>query len=254
MNGQQWFGTLARSASHPTAARPGSVWVYASVASIGVAIHAGFALAGTRAAPVDDWLYCSLFFLAFVACADRGRRDGGGPWVLGAVGVLVWGSAEIVFRAATPNSLTLYPAATQAMLFVAFQIDHRTEEDYAFWLYFFGMLDFWGALSSMSSDSEPRKIGYCALNLGFVVLSVLLRRRVFLVFGALGVNAYLVHLAWRVFEKSMVFPFVLTLLGLAIISAAVYYQRNRAAIELRIEGWVPLWLRELLPPARMAAR
>jgi len=141
-----------------------------------------------------------------------------------------------------------------AMLFVAFQVDHRTEEDYAFWLYFFGMLAFWGALSSMRSDSELRKIGYCALNLGFVVLSVLLRRRVFLVFGALGVNAYLVHLAWRVFEKSMIFPFVLTLLGLAIITAAVYYQRHRAAIELRIEGWVPLWLRDLLPPARMAAR
>jgi diguanylate cyclase (GGDEF)-like protein len=124
--GQQWLGTLARSASHPTAARPGSVWAYASVASIGVAIHGGFALAGTRSAPVDDWLYCGLFFLAAASCADRGRRDGGGPWILAAVGVLVWGSAEIVFRAATPNSLTLYPPATQAMLFVAFTLAYTT--------------------------------------------------------------------------------------------------------------------------------
>src|SRR5216684_7341 len=30
-----------------------------------------------------------------------------------------------------------------ALLFVAFQVDHRTEEDYAFWLYFFGMIAFW---------------------------------------------------------------------------------------------------------------
>jgi len=141
-----------------------------------------------------------------------------------------------------------------ALLFVAFQVDHRTEEDYAFWLYFFGMIAFWGAITSMQSDRELSKLLYCAMNLGFVVLSVLLRRRVFLVFGAIGVNAYLGHLAWRVFEHSLIFPFVLTLLGLGIITAAVYYQRHRAAIELRIEGWVPLWVRDLLPPARPAAR
>lgn len=141
-----------------------------------------------------------------------------------------------------------------AMMFVAFLVDHRTEEDYAFWLYLFGMLSFWGGISSMQSDRELSKLLYCAMNLGFVVLSVPLRRRVFLVFGALGVNAYLVHLAWRVFENSMMFPFVLTLLGLAIIAAAVHYQRHRAAIELRIESWVPLWVRDLLPPARQAAR
>jgi len=141
-----------------------------------------------------------------------------------------------------------------AMLFVAFQVDHRTEEDYGFWLYFFGMVSFWGAISSMQSDRELSKVLYCAMNLGFVVLSVLLRRRVFLVFGAIGVNVYLGHLAWRVFERSMLFPFTLTLLGLGIIAAAVYYQRHRAAIELRIESWVPLWVRDLLPPARLAAR
>jgi hypothetical protein len=140
------------------------------------------------------------------------------------------------------------------MAFVAFQVDHRTEEDYAFWLYFFGVISFWTAVTSMQSNSELNKLLYCAMNLGFVVLSVLLRRRVFLVFGALGVNLYLGHLAWRVFEHSMIFPFVLTLLGLGIIAATVYYQRRRAAIELRIESWIPLWVRDLLPPARMAAR
>jgi hypothetical protein len=141
-----------------------------------------------------------------------------------------------------------------AMMFVAFQVDHRTEEDYAFWLYIFGMITFWGAITSMQSHGELSKLLYCAMNVGFVVLSVLLRRRVFLVFGAIGVNAYLGHLAWRVFAHSLIFPFVLTLLGLGIIAAAVYYQRHRAAIELRIEGWVPLWVRDLLPPARVAVR
>jgi hypothetical protein len=141
-----------------------------------------------------------------------------------------------------------------ASMFAAFQVDHRTEEDYAFWLYFFGMVSFWGAITSMQSGHELSKLLYCAMNLGFVVLSVLLRRRVFLVFGSIGVNLYLGHLAWRVFERSMLFPFALTLLGLGIITAAVYYQRHRVAIELRIESWIPLWVRDLLPPARLAAR
>jgi hypothetical protein len=141
-----------------------------------------------------------------------------------------------------------------ALLFVAFLVDHRTEEDYAFWLYFFGLIAFWSAITSLQSDRELNKLLYCAMNVGLVVLSVLLRRRVFLVFGALGVNLYLGHLAWRVFEHSMIFPFALTLLGLGIIAAAVHYQRHRAAIELRIESWVPLWVRDLLPPARTAAR
>ena len=140
------------------------------------------------------------------------------------------------------------------MSFVAFQVDHRTDDDYAFWLYLFGMTAFWGAITSIESNSELSKLLYCAMNLGLVVLSVTLRRRVFLVFGSIGVNLYLGHLAWRVFEKSMIFPFVLTLFGLGLITAAVYYQRHRAAIELRIEGWVPLWVRDLLPPARAAAR
>jgi len=141
-----------------------------------------------------------------------------------------------------------------AMIFVAFQVDHRTDEDYAFWLYLFGMVAFWSAVTSMNSGSEVKRLLYCAMNLGLVIGSVLLRRRVFLVFGALGVNLYLGDLAWRVFESSVMFPFVLTLLGLAIIAAAVQYQRHRVAIELRVEGWVPLWVRDLLPPARAAAR
>ncbi|TMA19941.1 MAG: DUF2157 domain-containing protein [Deltaproteobacteria bacterium] len=137
-----------------------------------------------------------------------------------------------------------------AMLFIAFQVDHRTEEDYAFWLYLFGMTAFWGAITSMDSHSELARFGYCALNAGFIVASVLLRRRVLLVFGSIGVNLYLGHLAFVVFEHSKLFPFVLTLLGLSIIASAVGYQRNRDRIDGRVASWIPEWLVALLPPAR----
>ena len=139
-----------------------------------------------------------------------------------------------------------------SMLFVAYLADQRTREDLAFWLYLFGMTTLWGALSSIDGGSEWRRFLYCLLNLGFVVLSVLLRRRVFLLYGAIGVNAYLVRLAYTVFKDSMVFPFVLTALGLSVIALAVKYQRNRQAIDARLQSLIPDWLRQMLPRARLA--
>ncbi len=136
------------------------------------------------------------------------------------------------------------------MLFVAYLADKRTEVDLSFWLYLFGMTAFWGALSSMDSGSELRRLLYCLLNLFFIVVSVALRRRVFLVFGALGVNAYLVSLAWRVFQNSVFFPFALTALGLSVIWVAVKYQRNRVRIDPFIDSLIPESLRSVLPQAR----
>jgi len=139
-----------------------------------------------------------------------------------------------------------------AMLFVAYLVDHRTREDFAFWLYLFGMTALWGAITSMDSGSEWRRFLYCLLNLAFIAISVLLRRRVFLLYGAIGVNAYLVRLAWTVFKDSMLFPFALTALGLSVIAVTVKYQRNRQAVDARLQSWVPEWVRELLPRTRFA--
>jgi hypothetical protein len=136
------------------------------------------------------------------------------------------------------------------MLLVAFLLDHRTREDFAFWLYLFGMTALWGALSSMQSDSQVRKLLYCLLNLFFIFAGVLLRRRIFLIYGAIGVNAYLVQLSYGIFKDSVIFPFVLTALGLGVIAVAVKYQRNRTAIDLWLESLIPESVRALLPHPR----
>ncbi|HEX9577241.1 MAG TPA: hypothetical protein VF993_05775 [Myxococcales bacterium] len=136
------------------------------------------------------------------------------------------------------------------MLAVAYITDQRTREDFAFWLYLFGLTAVWGSITSMNSGSELNKFLYCLLNIGFIALGALLRRRIFLVYGALGVNIYLVYLAWRVFERSALFPFALTLLGLGIIAAAVKYQKNRLRIDAWLDTVIPDWLRMLLPQAR----
>ncbi|HXC72456.1 MAG TPA: hypothetical protein VN644_20885 [Pyrinomonadaceae bacterium] len=99
-------------------------------------------------------------------------------------------------------------------------------EDFAFWCYLFGMLAFWGGLTSMNSESEIMRILYALLNVGFMWLGVKLRRATFLVFGALGVFMYLGHLAYEVFKDSFFFPFVLALLGLVLILLTVWMQRR----------------------------
>lgn len=137
-----------------------------------------------------------------------------------------------------------------AMLVGSYLIDRRTEQDYAYWGYLFGMLAFWGGLTSMRGDSELRRLLYALINVGLMMLSVLLGRRVFLVFGALGVMGYLSYLSYHVFENSIAFPFVLSLLGLGIIFAAVKYHKNRLLIETAILSGLPPWLRRSLPRER----
>ena len=99
-------------------------------------------------------------------------------------------------------------------------------EDFAFWCYLFGMMAFWGGLTSMNSGSEITRARYALLNVALFWLAVKLRRATFLVFGALGVFFYLGHLAYEVFKDSFFFPFVLALLGLGIILLTVWMQRR----------------------------
>lgn len=141
-----------------------------------------------------------------------------------------------------------------AVLLCSYLIDRRTEEDYAFWGYLFGMFAFWGGLTLLEGGSELDWFFYGIINLGLVLLSVLLQRRVFIVFGSLGVFGYVGHLAWEIFEDSFVFPFVLSAVGLAIIALGILYARNRERVERGVLSRVPEGLRRLLPLQRTASR
>jgi hypothetical protein len=140
-----------------------------------------------------------------------------------------------------------------AMTLLAFWVDLRSRfaRDYAFWLYLFGVLTFWGGLSSLDSGSELGKLAYCGINVLMVLVGAVLKRRVFAVFGGLGIAGYLGHLSWRVFKDSLIFPFALSLVGLAIIWLGVLWQRREVAWSARLRAYLPAPLRELL---ELAAR
>ena len=111
------------------------------------------------------------------------------------------------------------------MILVAYLIDLRGRaNDYAFWGYLFGLMAFWGGLSTMDSDSSLNKFIYFLINLGLIFCALVLRRRAFIIFGSLGVCGYLGYLAYSVFENSLMFPFILSLVGIGIIYLGVQYQ------------------------------
>lgn len=138
------------------------------------------------------------------------------------------------------------------MLAGAYLVDRRTEEDYAFWGYLFGMFAFWGGLTLFEGGSELDWLIYGLINAALIPLSVLLQRRVFVVFGAAGVFGYVGHLAWEIFEDSLLFPFVLSAAGLAIIALGILYAKNRPRIENTMMRAIPTNIRHLLPTEREA--
>jgi hypothetical protein len=125
----------------------------------------------------------------------------------------------------------------------ATQVEDR--QDFAFWLYLFGAIMFWGGLSLRDSDSELNKFLYAVINVLLVFLGAAIGRRVFTVLGAIGVASYLGYLAYRVFEDSLLFPFALTLLGLGVVALGIWWQRREATIHARLAGWLPAALRPL---------
>jgi hypothetical protein len=127
-----------------------------------------------------------------------------------------------------------------AVLAVAWIVDFRSRNgDFAFWLHLFGLLTFWGGVTSSDSSTELGKALYCLLNVGLLVLAVLLMRRAYAVFGTFGVSLYLGHLAEKVFRDSLLFPFSLSLIGIAVIAAGLLYHRNERAIAAWLSAHLP---------------
>lgn len=134
-----------------------------------------------------------------------------------------------------------------AVCALAFWVDVRSRHgaDFAFWLYLFGVIAFWGGMTAQNSDSELSRLIYCLINLLMIGIGVVLVRRVFAVFGAIGVSLYLGHLA-RLFEDSWLFPVALTAIGLGVIYLGVLWQKHEHALTRRVHACLPAPLAELL--------
>ena len=139
-------------------------------------------------------------------------------------------------------------------LAIAYVVDYKTSritEDYAFWLYLFGLIFFWFSITFMNLEGYGSEyLLYFFTNLGLIILSIFLHRRAFIVFGATGVFYVLYQLSYRVFQNSLWFPLTLMVLGLLLIYGGIQYQRNEEAIERFMVGNLPMSIRQILPRRR----
>ncbi len=123
----------------------------------------------------------------------------------------------------------------------------RKQDDLTFWGYLFGLLTFWGGLTAMNSNSEIGKFIYFLINVGLVTAAVILGRRTFILFGALGVSFYLGHLAHDLFKDSFAFPFVLSFIGLGIIYLGIVYRKKADALNAWMDAHIPPALGNWIP-------
>ena len=139
-----------------------------------------------------------------------------------------------------------------AMILFALRVDFRTRSkgDFAFWLYLFGLAAFWGGLSLLDSGSELGRFFYLCVNLLLIASGAVLSRRAFAVFGGLGISGYIGHLAWRVFEDSALFPFVLSCVGFFVIWLGILWQRREKRITAALRSFLPVRVREFLENGR----
>ncbi len=105
---------------------------------------------------------------------------------------------------------------------------NKRKPDFWFWLSLFGTLTFWWSLSMMHSWSFWWPIIYCIINISLLLLGMIILRRVFVIFGALGIFGYISYLSYDVFAGSLLFPFVLSGIGIGIIFVAIYFKRIEA--------------------------
>ena len=120
-----------------------------------------------------------------------------------------------------------------AVMAVAWLIDLTwRERRFGFWLHLAGAAAFWGSLTMHEGAHEWQAFPYCLINIALVFLSVYLGRRIYAIFGAIGIAIYLRHLASTIFEDSLLFSFALSAIGLLTIGLGIAFHKKQEAMAM----------------------
>ncbi|MBI1889278.1 MAG: hypothetical protein HYS18_01385 [Burkholderiales bacterium] len=118
---------------------------------------------------------------------------------------------------------------------------HRRPFDqrFAFWAYFAGLLAFCTAVPLLLSNQLTGKLLYLLVHIGLVFIGAVLGRRVFEVFGGLGILLVLGDMSWQIFRDGLAIASALTLLSLVLAGVFLWWWRTEPAFSA--------WIREFLP-------
>jgi hypothetical protein len=126
-------------------------------------------------------------------------------------------------------------------------LKQRRGTDMAFWLHIAGVAAFWGGLTLSDGGTELEKFAYLMINVGLLGLSLFLNRRVYAVFGGLGIATYLGQLAFHTFKDMILFSFALSAIGLLIIFLGLMLHKNREKLAASLDANLPDVLKRLRP-------
>jgi hypothetical protein len=129
----------------------------------------------------------------------------------------------------------------------AMDLKRRGGSDMAFWLHIAGVAAFWGGLTLSDGGTELEKFAYLLINVGLLGLSLFLDRRVYAVFGGLGIATYLGQLAFNTFKDMILFSFALSAIGLLIIFLGLMLHKNRDRLTASLNAKLPDALKRLRP-------
>ena len=128
--------------------------------------------------------------------------------------------------------------AASLMLLLAYTVDLRntSEHDYAFSLYIPALLAAFAGMRMLWSFDHTLRHALLPIAIIAFAIAVYMRRRVFLIFGAVTVIWYLGFLAFDVFRHVVALPIMLATAGFLVILGAVWLQRNYPRIVARISA------------------
>lgn len=202
-----------------------------------------------------SWLYMEIGTVLAAMLAVRAYRA---PFILLVGGIALWFmSMDIAtWFIATPADFHDFETRRRVsiifglcMIAIAWTMDLKLTKgpDLGFWLHIFGAAAFWGALTASSESTDVTRFIYLLINLALISLSLFLDRRIYAVFGAIGVAVYLGYLAHDVFKDMILFSFALSAIGLGVIALGLWLNRHYAALSVAIDTRMPEGLRGLRP-------
>jgi hypothetical protein len=142
-------------------------------------------------------------------------------------------------------TVSLFFGFSMIALAVWVDIGTTSTNDYAFWLYLFGVITFWGGLGSYCYAAGWGRAVFFLINLLLIIIGVALVRKVFIIFGALGAVCYISYLAYSVFQHAILFPFILVIIGLMVIYLGILWQKYELKITAQLQLLIPTALRKL---------
>lgn len=143
------------------------------------------------------------------------------------------------------------------LIITAFIKDRLTEIDYSKWSYIIGAILFYPSIELLVAyyfkhiNVEIIQALIGLIGFLYIISSLLLQRKVFMILGVLGFVIYIFHLEFKFITNApILLPSVILITGLLIFYAGILYHQNKEKIDTFVEGMVPQKIRHRLPKYR----